>query len=101
MVLEMLFLVFVHIPSLEFEPSFCDHAFGLLASPTSLEPPRVAGVRSRGQPVFVIVTLSVVSATGGVKLTLLASMAQVLRSVSSLTSMFEWNLGPLFITGST
>ena len=51
---ETLFLVFVCIPSLGSKPSFCDHVFGLLASPTSLEPPRVAGVRSRGQLVFVI-----------------------------------------------
>ena len=46
--LETLFLVFVRTVSLGSEPSFCNYAFGLLASPTSLEPPRVAGVRSRG-----------------------------------------------------
>ena len=46
-VLEMLFLIFVHTPSLGSEPSFYDHTFGLLASPTFLEPPRVAGVLSR------------------------------------------------------
>ena len=33
--------------SLGFEPSFYDRAFGLLASPTFLEPPHVAGVWSR------------------------------------------------------
>ena len=42
-------------PSLGSEPSSYDHAFGLLVSPTSLEPLRIAGVRSRGQLVFVIV----------------------------------------------
>ena len=40
---KMLFLFFVHTPSLGSRPSFYDRAFGLLASPTFLEPPRVAG----------------------------------------------------------
>ena len=44
LVLEMLFLVFAHTPSLGSKPSFYDHAFGLLTSPTFLEPPRVTGV---------------------------------------------------------
>ena len=43
LVLETLFLVFVRTPSLGSEPSFYDHAFGLLASPTFLEPPHIAG----------------------------------------------------------
>ena len=47
-----------------------------------------------------IVASSVVSTTMGVELTLLASMARVMRSVSSLTGMFEWNLGPSFAMGS-
>ena len=51
----MLFLVFVHTPSLGSKPSSYDHAFDLLVSPTSLETPHVAGVRSRGQLIFVIV----------------------------------------------
>ena len=42
------------------------------------------------------VTLSMVSTTGGVKLTTLASMARVSRSVSSLTGMSKWNPGPSF-----
>ena len=100
LVLETLFLVFARTPSLGSEPSFYDYVFGLLASLTSLEPPRIAGVRSRGQLVFVIVTPSVVSATGGVELTSLVSMARVSRSVSSLTGMSEWNPGPSFVTGS-
>ena len=53
----------------------------------------------KGWLVFVIVTPSVVSATGGVELMSLASMARVLRSVSSLMGMSEWNLGPSFVTG--
>ena len=88
-VLEMLFLVFVRTPSLGSEPSFCDRAFGLLASPTFLEPPRVAGGPVEDWLVFVIQTPSVVSATGGVELTSLASMARVSRSVSSLTGMLK------------
>ena len=48
-------LSFCTYPSLGSEPSSYDHAFGLLASPTSLEPPHVARVWSRGQLVFVIV----------------------------------------------
>ena len=95
----MLFLVFARTPSLGSESSFYDRAFGLLVSPISLKPPRVAGVQSRGQLIFVIVTLSVVSVIGGVELTSLASMARVTRSVSSLMGMFEWNLGPSFMTG--
>ena len=63
----------------DFDPygglSFYDCAFGLLASPTFLELPRVAGVRSRVDFIFVIVTPSTVFATGGVELTSLASMA--------------------------
>ena len=51
-----------------------------------------------GQLVFVIVVPPTVFATRGVELTSLASMAQVTRSVSSLTGMFEWNPGPLFVT---
>ena len=46
------------------------------------------------------VTLSSVSATGGAELMTLASMAQVSRSVSSLTGMFEQNLVPSLVTGS-
>ena len=56
--------------------------------------PRIAGVRSRGQLAFVIVTPSVVSATKGVELMSLASMARVSRSVSSLMGMSKWNLDP-------
>ena len=52
-----------------------------------------------GQLVFVIITPSIVFAIGGVELTSLASMAQVMCSVSSLMGMFEWNLGPLFVMG--
>ena len=33
-------------------PSFCDRVSGLLASPTFLEPPRVARVRSKGDSPF-------------------------------------------------
>ena len=99
LILEMLFLVFVRTASLGSEQSFYDRTFGVLASPTFLEPPRVVGVRSKGQLVFVIVTPSVVSTTGGVGLTSLASMARVSRLVSSLTGMSEWNSGPSFITG--
>ena len=40
------------------------------------------------------VALSMVSITRGVELTLLALAAQVTCSVSLLTGMFEWNLGP-------
>ena len=58
-------MFFVRTPSLGFEPSFCDRAFGLLVSLTFLEPLRVAGGLVEGQLVFVIVTPSVVSATGG------------------------------------
>ena len=85
---ETLFLVFVRTASLGSEPSFYDRTFSLLASPTSLETPRIVGVWLRGQLVFVIVTLSVVSTTGGVELTSLASMARVMRLVSSLMGMF-------------
>ena len=53
-----------------------------------------------GRLVFVIVALSMVSATGGVELTSLASMTQVTRSVSSLTGMFKWNPGLSFMMGS-
>jgi len=88
-VLETLFFIFIRIPSLGSEPSFGDRAFGLLVSPTSLEPSHVAGVQSRGQLIFVIITPSAVSATRGVELTSPASMARVSRSVSSLTSMSE------------
>ena len=42
-------------PSLGFEPLSCDRAFGLLMSPTSLEPPHIVAFRSRGQLIFVIV----------------------------------------------
>ena len=52
-----------------------------------------------GWIIFVIVAPSAVFATGGVELTSLASMARVMFSVSSLTGMFEWNLGPLFVMG--
>jgi hypothetical protein len=44
------------------------------------------------------VTPSAVSTTRGVELTTLASMAQVSRSVSSLTGMFGWNPGSSFMT---
>ena len=40
-------LVFARTPSFGFWLSFCDRAFGLLASPTFPERPRVAGIRSR------------------------------------------------------
>ena len=53
-----------------------------------------------GWLVFVIVTPSVVSAIGGVELTPLALMARVSRSVSLLTGISKWNLGPSFMTGS-
>ena len=53
-----------------------------------------------GRLVFVIVAPSVVSATGGAKLTSLASMARVTCSVSLLMGTFEWNSGPSFVTGS-
>ena len=52
-----------------------------------------------GRLVFVIVTPSVVFVIGGVELTSHALMARVLRSVSSLTGMFEWNPGPSFVKG--
>ena len=42
-----LVLVFARTPSLGSEPAFYDHAFDLLVSPTFLEPPRIAGARSR------------------------------------------------------
>ena len=45
------------------------------------------------------VTPSMVSATRGVELTTLASMARVSRLVSLLTGMFEWNPGLLFTGG--
>ena len=45
------------------------------------------------------VTLSLVSITRGVELTTLASMARVSGTVSSLTGMSEWNLGPSFDDG--
>ena len=54
-----------------------------------------------GQFVFAIVTPSVVSSTGGVELTSLASMARVTRLVSSQLGMFEWNQGPPFMTRLT
>ena len=50
------------------------------------------------QLIFVIIALSEVSATRGVELTSLASMAQVMCSVSSLMGLFEWNLDPSFVT---
>ena len=96
----MLLLVFKCNTSLESEPSFYDRTFSILVCPTSLVLPHVAGVQSWGLLIFVIVTLSAVSATEGVELTSLASMAQVLRLVSSLTGMSEWNPGLSFITGS-
>ena len=68
-------LVFARTPSLGSEPSFYDRAFGLLVSLTFLEPLRIAGGPVEGRLIFVIVTPSMVSATGGVELTLLASMA--------------------------
>ena len=37
-------LSFYMYPSLGSEPSSYDHVFGLLVSPTSLEPPHVVGV---------------------------------------------------------
>ena len=40
-------LSFCTYPSLGSEPSSYDRAFGLLVSPTSLEPPHIAGFRSR------------------------------------------------------
>ena len=92
LILETLFLVFVCTPSLGSEPSFCDHTFGLLASPTFLEPPHVAGA-GRGSARLCDCHSSMVSVTGGVELTSIASMALVTRLVSSLTGMFEWNLG--------
>ena len=51
------------------------------------------------QLVFVIISPFVVSATRGVELTSLALMAQVMRSVSSLMGMSEWNLGLLSVKG--
>jgi len=48
---------------------------------------------------FSCVTPSSVFATGGVELTTLASMARVLRSMSSLTGTFVWNPGPSFADG--
>jgi len=41
----------------------------------------------------------VVSATGGVELTSLASTARVTCSMSSLMGTSEWNPGPSFVTG--
>ena len=59
-------------------------------------------MRSRGAVeghlIFMIVVPSAVSTIGGVELTSLASMARVTHSVSSLSGMFEWNSGPLFVT---
>ena len=46
------------------------------------------------------VTLSVVSATKGVELMTLASMARVTHLVSSLMGMLEWNPGPSLVIGS-
>ena len=54
----------------------------------------------KGRLIFVIVAPSTVSATGGVELTLLASMAQVMCSVSSLMGMFEQNLVLSLVIGS-
>ena len=54
----------------------------------------------KGRLVFVIIAPSVVSTTGGVELTSLALMAQVMRSVSLLTGMFKWNPVPSLVTGS-
>jgi len=45
------------------------------------------------------VTPSRVSTTRGAKLTILALMARVSCSLSSLTGMSEWNLGSSFVTG--
>ena len=47
------------------------------------------------------VTPFIVFATRGAELTTLASMARVSCSASSLMGMSKWNLGPLFMTGST
>ena len=72
-------------------------------SPCESNFPR-ANARSKGlvegRLVFVIVASSAVSATGGVELTSLASMARVMCSVSSLTGMLEWNLVPSLVIGS-
>ena len=54
----------------------------------------------KGRLVFVIVAPSMVSATEGVELMSLASMARVTRSVCSLMGMFERNPGPSFMMGS-
>ena len=59
-----------------------------------------SGGSVEGRLVFVIVTPSMVSTTGGVELTSLALMARVTRSVSLLTGMFEWNPDPPFVMGS-
>ena len=43
------FLLIPILPQDSIDPPLsCDRIFGLLASPSSLEPPRVAGVQSRG-----------------------------------------------------
>ena len=55
----------------------------------------------KGRLIFVTVTPSMVSATRGVELTLLALVARMMCSVSSLTGMFERNLAPSLVTGST
>ena len=54
----------------------------------------------KGRLIFVAVAPSTVSATGGVELTLLALVARVTCSVSSLTGTFERNLVPLLVKGS-
>ena len=100
LVLETLFLVFVRIPSLGSEPSFCDHTFGLHVSPIFHRSPMSSRGPVEGRLIFVVVAPSTISTTRGVELTSLASMAQVSSSVSSLTGMFEWNPGPSFVTGS-
>jgi hypothetical protein len=53
--------------------------------------PTRSGDSIEGRLIFVIVAQSTVSTTGRVELTSLASIAQVTRSVSSLTGMFESN----------
>ena len=61
--------------------------------------PMCGGDSVKGRLVFVIVAPSTVSATRGVELTLLDSMALVTHSVSSLTGMFEQNPVPSLVTG--
>ena len=53
-----------------------------------------------GRLVFVTVAPSMVSATRGVELPLLALVARVTCSVSSLTGMSKQNLVPSLVTGS-